>query len=404
MRQIRIGGLVRMADQVRRELAEPLAPAGRGEVLRRIQHLVGQVDTILQQHGMSFQQLPAPSRRAYVFLRQLASDTSQLNPPANSPPNAPAPRFDREPRMTESVRFTGLSSFQEDLLDDIAIAISQGHLHPQRMLGVIQSTCERLDHIVEMDKLDAAHLKPASRNLLTWFRWISQPEEFSAYVAAVARAQRILGERAARSLRWSTPLLIHFRLTGHLYQWRPGRSGTRIVLPAPMTAFSDSQLDLLGRWMCKDNAAGQAVLEIVHGPEYLSRMQAIEDTVGTVERTDGIVHDLAASFGRVNEEYFAGAIVRPRLTWTRRLTGCVFGRYYFASDTVSISGTLDQPHVPTFVVDHVMHHELLHKKHGIEWRDCRRHAHTPAFRAEERLFREFPQAGDWLERLAREYI
>jgi hypothetical protein len=93
-------------------------------------------------------------------------------------------------------------------------------------------------------------------------------------------------------------------------------------------------------------------------------------------------------------------MARPRLIWSQRITRGRFGHYNYSTDTVMISRSLDRADVPAFVVDHVMHHELLHKKHGLRWQDGRGHAHTAEFRAEESRFENYHEADAFLRRLA----
>src|SRR5262249_55996835 len=106
----------------------------------------------------------------------------------------------------------------------------------------------------------------------------------------------------------------------------------------------------------------------------------------------GRAHDRNEIFARVNAAYFGGLMPRPTLAWNRTLTARKFGHYQPGRDTVMISVTLDAPDVPDYVVDFVMYHELLHKKHGSMNVNGRRLAHSPAFRAEERRVAENPQA------------
>ena len=94
---------------------------------------------------------------------------------------------------------------------------------------------------------------------------------------------------------------------------------------------------------------------------------------------------------------------RP-LLWVLRtdfgLTGTKFGHYEFVHDQLCISSTLDRPDVPAFVIDHVMHHELLHKKHGFRWQGTRQHTHTHAFRADERTFPHYEEAACFLDQIS----
>jgi hypothetical protein len=119
------------------------------------------------------------------------------------------------------------------------------------------------------------------------------------------------------------------------------------------------------------------------------------------DSTRGAFFDLGDSFDRVNARYFGGEMKRPRLTWSRSFTRRKFGHYDHVKDWVMVSSTLDQPQVPEFVVDFLMYHELLHKKHGIHWVNGRGLAHTRAFYADERRFERFDEAEAWLKKLAR---
>jgi hypothetical protein len=65
-----------------------------------------------------------------------------------------------------------------------------------------------------------------------------------------------------------------------------------------------------------------------------------------------------------------------------------------------VSVSLDDPKVSAFVVDFVMYHELLHKKHGVMTVNGRRLAHSPGFRADERQFVEYHEAERQLHELA----
>ena len=90
---------------------------------------------------------------------------------------------------------------------------------------------------------------------------------------------------------------------------------------------------------------------------------------------------LGESFNRVNEKYFFGLVERPNLTWhdsIRRL-----GSYEYGTDTISMSKVLG---ADTNLLDYVMYHEMLHKKHKFHCKNGRIHHHTKEFREMERKF------------------
>jgi predicted metal-dependent hydrolase len=90
---------------------------------------------------------------------------------------------------------------------------------------------------------------------------------------------------------------------------------------------------------------------------------------------------LEESFNKVNEKYFFGLIEKTNLTWhnsIRRL-----GSYEYGTDTVSISKVLE---TDMELLDYVMYHEILHKKHKFYSKNGRTHHHTREFRESERKF------------------
>lgn len=90
---------------------------------------------------------------------------------------------------------------------------------------------------------------------------------------------------------------------------------------------------------------------------------------------------LMSSFERVNKAYFIGEMELPSIRWGRESFSRL-GYYHYASDTITLSSVLleDQR-----MLDYVLYHELLHKKHGLTKGG---RAHTKAFREDEAKFRE----------------
>jgi len=91
---------------------------------------------------------------------------------------------------------------------------------------------------------------------------------------------------------------------------------------------------------------------------------------------------LEASFDRINEAYFYGLIEKTNFTWHNSIRK--LGSYEYGSDTISISkilqGDLD-------VLDYVMYHEMLHKKHKFYNKNGRSYHHTRLFKEKENEFK-----------------
>jgi hypothetical protein len=223
----------------------------------------------------------------------------------------------------------------------------------------------------------------------------------AAYVGAIGRARAAI-EPAAREAGKSNAIAIEFRPSRHIYKMRTRGGRGNIVLPTAMVRFDDAAFAMLaGLIFGGGREMKRRVVEPMRGERYLDLVTELEALGGVVEGTRGAFHDLAGSFERVNARYLGGRMQRPRLTWSRSLTGRKFGHYDHVKDWVMVSSTLDQERVPAFVVDYLMFHELLHKKHGIRWVNGRGHAHTREFYAEERGFERYEEADAWLTKLAR---
>jgi hypothetical protein len=104
--------------------------------------------------------------------------------------------------------------------------------------------------------------------------------------------------------------------------------------------------------------------------------------VGATVGKDQMEPELLQSFVRVNEKYFGGMFEAPNLVFGtesyRKL-----GSYDYGQDTITISLML-KGHDD--LIDYVMHHELLHKKHKFMVKGNRSYHHTQGFRSEEQQF------------------
>lgn len=200
-----------------------------------------------------------------------------------------------------------------------------------------------------------------------------------------------------------SPVLVHFRPTAGLFRLRGYRNATRLTLPTPMITFSAGLFGSLAEVIFLAGSSKQRILDATATDEYQSVQAELESLGGVVEQPAGMHRDLVASFERVNQEYFDGALPRPGLTWSKTFTGRKFGHYDPVRDTMMLSSTLDRADLPEYALDFVVYHELLHKKLGVAWHGGRMNAHTPEFRAAERRFVGYADAEAALTRLAREH-
>lgn len=117
----------------------------------------------------------------------------------------------------------------------------------------------------------------------------------------------------------------------------------------------------------------------------------------------GETHDLSTMFEQLNAHYFEGRIT-AKVTWStarseKRRRSIKMGSYCDDDKLIRIHPALDQAFVPTYVVEFVIYHEMLHQVHGILEDECgRRQMHTPQFRADEAKFEQFAKATRWEQR------
>jgi hypothetical protein len=385
---LRIGGLVRMANRARRELAQPLSAQQRAHLQGMVTEALAQVDRILAQHGAQLQDLPAPTRRAYAFLASLdfAAPAPQASTDAAPPPRG-------------SVSLTGLTSFWQHILDGLAQAATPDA--QVKLYESIRTTSQKIERQLRNEQLGAAQLAVPSRAAFSWLLFFAERSNFDEYLAALGRATPILTAGVAALLRFPAPVRVHFRPGPGLYRVRGGPDGTRAMLPTPMITFSAELFMRLAELMFRGAPTRQLVLEATASEAYQDLLAELDARAGVAEHAQGAFHDLSASFERVRQAYFDGTLTRPRLTWSRTFTGRKLGHYDRITDTVMISCSLDRADLPTVALDFLIFHELLHKQLGVTWTGGRMAVHTPEFRAAEQRFAHYAEAEALLKKLAR---
>jgi hypothetical protein len=136
----------------------------------------------------------------------------------------------------------------------------------------------------------------------------------------------------------------------------------------------------------------------IEAPHIIERAQATKKSRGrrNVSVPDGEIYDLREIFDRMNEQYFAGKVARPKLGWSTGKTYRMLGQHDSTHEMIIISKSLDDPSVPSYVVDYVVFHEMLHIVHPTKIVNGRRMNHTTAFRRDEKKFRLHREAEQWI--------
>lgn len=113
-------------------------------------------------------------------------------------------------------------------------------------------------------------------------------------------------------------------------------------------------------------------------------------------RVQGKYHNLSDIFRSLNNEYFGGRLDCP-ITWGARnlrysARKRTLGSYSRETNTIRISPLLDRRTIPSYFLEFVVYHEMLHSDVDPVSRNGKRLVHTGDFRRRERLFRHYKKA------------
>ncbi|MBN1644852.1 hypothetical protein JW851_02325 [Candidatus Woesearchaeota archaeon] len=106
---------------------------------------------------------------------------------------------------------------------------------------------------------------------------------------------------------------------------------------------------------------------------------------------------LEQSFNRINKLYFAGMVDKPNLRLGKNSIRTL-GNYDYGTDTITISSVLLN-HID--LLDYVMYHEILHKKHKFKFKNGRSFHHTKTFKKNEKTYPNSKELEDKLSRILR---
>jgi len=388
---MRIAGLISFFNHVRTQLQAGLAPDEVESFKQEVKKIVHDVETICKRHGAGPEGLPAPSRRAYVFLRDLDLDNLPL-------------RQSGEPAAAKAgFRIKNVVKIGEYFADHLWSRLNSLLTEPRtraNLISEIDRHAESIEQVCSDNDRTPAALESPSRRVFCWLRFLANEDQFAAHLKALELARDIA---RLNSLTSEKPLILHLISLNHLWRRRDYHNVT--ILKAnigfqnadrqiwqSLLQSSLGQSDSTNEQPYRDFAASEDF------NESLFEMESFAAPPPPPSR--GRAHDLNEIFARVNDAYFGGLMLKPALTWNRTLTARKFGHYQPGRDTIMISITLDDPEVPAFALDFVMYHELLHKKHGSMTVNGRRVSHSPAFRAEEKRFAQYYEAESLMRQLA----
>lgn len=278
--------------------------------------------------------------------------------------------------------------------------VNDCHRYVCRICGTVQTQLGRRG-------ISPADLTSKSRQVTAWLKLLSEADALELYVKAWRQAAELAGGLA------SGPVQIRFIPLAAIWHRRSLAGGIELRLPIAAIALSGEGMAVLVKSALTRGDARAAERVLLEKPcrAITLRLNAFAGAhpageggrgeageVG-IEAGEGQADPLAESYRRVLERYFAQEETHPALAWASRPGRWRFGSYDHVRDRILINRRLGQADVPTYVLDFVMYHELLHRQVGIRW-GRRRGVHHAEFRAKERQFEYYERAEAALQALA----
>ncbi|MBO0722986.1 MAG: hypothetical protein J2P41_19330, partial [Blastocatellia bacterium] len=257
-----------------------------------------------------------------------------------------------------------------------------------------------IEQICQDHRATPSALEMRSRQTYCWLKFLAGGDNLTSHLETLERVRKLIGEHR---LPPSRPVHLHLIVMAAL--WRRREYQNALVIKVNMGySYADQNLwrALIHNAVAERTAVNDnLVSEYAASDDFCELLFEIESLASPLSLpAKGRAHDLDESFERVNRGYFDGRMEKPKIVWNRTLTMRKFGHYQPGRDQLMLSLSLDDDKVAAYVIDFVMYHELLHKKHGSTAVNGRRQAHSPAFRADERRFAQFAEATYNLHQLA----
>jgi uncharacterized protein (UPF0305 family) len=391
---IRITGIVKTADGVRNQLQSGVNPQEVDSLKNFVAHSLQTIEKICTDANTSPYNLPTPSRKAYHYLKTIDWRNLPVSDRKLQQPVKPS---------TPTLRIKNVLKQQQHIQQQI------GQLQPNYTAYQLESIHQALNHnIKEIDRIcqqnnvTPAALTTPSRKVYAWMKFLTDFNYLQLHIDTVRRIKTIFQQTIKTQKLKIAEVEIAIANYNGLYKYKQNRQGNielqlseGFILADDHIIIAIARMVLLGnnpkdKQLIRNFGLSEADSDIVLELDLIADLDA--------ETPQGNCYDLEALFDRINAEYFAGKMVKPRLTWNQTLTHRKLGHYEPLRDRVVMSRTLDSSDVPQIVVELVLYHELLHKHHGVKWVNGKRMVHTPEFRRSEQKFKHYREAQKWLER------
>jgi hypothetical protein len=368
--------------EVRFALLQSPTAGGQASLARKVRRALAAVEAAAGEAGLTPAALPAASLQAYRYLASLdlgAQRTGETTADESPPP----------------IRVGHLVRARDRWLSHLAdIAEGRRPASVDRLRERMADLVAEVAIVCERAGVSPATLPDPSRRAYQWMSFLVEPDNLEAHLRA-QRAAAAVDRRVRVAL---------FHLSGlYRFAWKGDSVHLMLseaFLDAPRSVLESAVKLTIPYTRKRDHR--RVVRTYGTGPEFERRLYELETVGGSfLETPRGVAYDLEQVFSAINHAHFEGKLTRPRLGWWSTTSLREFGHYVQATDLVLISSQLDSQDVPSFVVEHVVHHELLHRHLGARVEGGRRIVHSRAFRLAEKGFPRYKEADAFLESFAK---
>ena len=397
---IRISGLVKAMTIAREQLSSGIPQEGVQEFQTFILQTIANTEQICRSHRIKPQDLPAPSYRAYQYLKQI--DLKNL------------PIVDEPVETVQRIRVNSLNAaihhIQVRMMSvarEIVAGTPGARKHMREVQNLVAQQYNYLQLMLKKKNAGIEHLPPRSSGAALWLKYLNDDEHYQLTIdrlVTCCECYENLRKKTRTGQRMPSLKVIHFEFTpmAALYRWRVKDGQGQMSMHPGFLSADDEIIEVL---------LSSAILRRSSKRSLLIRQTASSAPFMTISRAlevnnrpdDGVgqFFDLNELFEDVNRQYFHNKCEKPIIKWGTRMTRRKFGVFLPSSDTVIVSPSLDQQFVPRYVVAFILYHELLHKQLGMKDTAKRQIAHTTEFRKLEKQFVKYDEAQRFLEKMAR---
>ncbi len=268
--------------------------------------------------------------------------------------------------------------------------------------SLLSRTTDQIESICTKHQVTPAALAAPSRSAYAWMKFLTDEDNLRLHLDTLGRAIEIGNGIITTQQQGVGEVFVDLSYGASLYKSRTIGKLTTLSINEGFIRSSDEVLTavLYSVLVGKTEASNQIIRQFAVSEECSDVLLEL-DLVAQIaaETAQGSCYNLEELFATINQEYFSGQMIKPRLVWSGILSSRKLGHYERTRDRIVMSQILDDNRIPRCVVEFVLYHELLHKHHGIKWVNGRCLVHTREFRYSEGKFRQYQEAESFFKQM-----